>query len=73
MNQSIAAARASAHVVHVCDVGSDGGFLIDLLRNSGVCVEALCHIKVASGHAIIQVTSEEQNAIIVYGGANQQL
>ena len=36
LNQSLAAARAGADVIHAGAVGSDGGFLIDLLEQSGV-------------------------------------
>ena len=38
LNQSLAAARAGADVIHAGAVGSDGGFLIDLLEQSGVLV-----------------------------------
>lgn len=73
LNQSIAAARAGAEVVHVGCVGTDGGWLRDTLANEGVDVSALRIIDGASGHAVIQVNDEGTNAIVVTGGANRVL
>lgn len=70
LNQSIAAARAGAQVLHAGAIGPDGDFLAQLLDEAGADTSALLHVQEASGHAIIQVTPEGQNAIIVYGGAN---
>lgn len=73
LNQSIAAARAGAEVVHVGCVGTDGGWLRDTLADEGVDVSALRIIDGASGHAVIQVNDEGTNAIVVTGGANRVL
>ena len=73
LNQSIAAARAGAHVLHAGAVGPDGQTLEDCLRESGVDVSALRHLDTATGHAVIQVDPSGQNCIIVTGGANVEL
>ena len=72
LNQSLAAARAGAPVVHVGRVGEDGADLIALLADAGVDV---AHIEVApdapTGHAMIQVAEDGQNAIVILAGANR--
>ncbi len=73
LNQSIAAARAGANVVHAGAIGPDGAFLEQLLKDAGADTSSLLHVREASGHALIQVIPDGQNAIIVYGGANQRL
>ena len=73
LNQSIAAARAGAQVLHAGAIGPDGAFLTRLLEDAGADTSALLQVQEASGHAMIQVTPEGQNAIIVYGGANHCL
>ena len=74
LNQSIAAARAGgAQVLHAGAIGPDGAFLTRLLQDAGADTSALLQVQEASGHAMIQVTPEGQNAIIVYGGANHCL
>lgn len=54
-------------------IGPDGAFLTQLLEDAGADTSALLQVQEASGHAMIQVTPEGQNAIIVYGGANHCL
>lgn len=73
LNQSIAAARAGAHVLHAGAIGPDGQMLEECLRESGVDVSALGHMDTATGHAVIQVDPSGQNCIIVTGGANVEL
>ncbi len=70
LNQSIALARAGAHVYHMGCVGSDGALLLDCLQREAVDVSFIQNITTVSGHAIIQRVQGE-NCIIVYGGANQ--
>jgi len=60
-------------VVHLGAIGPDGGFLEDLLAEAGVDTSHLLHLPGDSGHAIIQVDAAGQNAILVFGGANQAL
>ena len=73
LNQSVAAARAGAAVIHAGAVGPEGGFLCDLLQEAGADISRLLRVEAPTGHAIIQVTPDGQNAILVYGGANRQL
>ena len=72
-NQSIAAAKAGAEVVHVGCIGSDGQMLLDVLRDASVDVSGVRIAEVATGHAVIQVDSDGQNAIVIVGGANRKL
>lgn len=73
LNQSLAAARAGADVIHAGAVGSDGGFLIDLLEQSGVDVSHLLETDTPTGHTVIEVDAEGENRILVWGGANREL
>ena len=73
LNQSIAAARAGAQVLHAGAIGPDGAFLEQLLQDSGVDTSPLLHVEGESGHAVIQVDAAGQNSIVVYGGANHAL
>ena len=73
LNQSIALAKAGANVIHAGAIGMDGQLLIESLKKEGVDTGKICILKSQSGHTIIQVNSEGQNSIIVYGGANQEL
>ncbi len=73
LNQSIAAARAGAQVLHAGAIGPDGAFLEQLLKENGVDTSSLLHVEGESGHAIIQVDAAGQNSIVVSGGANHTL
>lgn len=72
-NQATALARAGAEVAHAGKIGRDGAWYRDRLAQAGVDVTDVEIIDGPSGHAIIQVNSAGENAIIVYGGANQQV
>jgi ribokinase len=72
LNQSLAAAKAGASVCHVGCVGEDGAFLRQVLVDAGVDVTGLRTVSEAvSGHAVIQVDEQGQNAIVIAGGANR--
>jgi ribokinase len=74
LNQSLAAARAGAEVVHVGCVGEDGGVLLGVLRDADVDILDVRTVpEVASGHAVIQVNDAGQNAIVIAGGANRTI
>jgi len=74
LNQSLAAARAGASVVHVGCVGADGLWLKDVLARAGVDVDGVrvCESD-PTGHAVIQVTPDGENAIVIVGGANRRI
>ncbi len=70
-NQSIALARAGGDVCHAGRVGADGVWLREQLAADGADVHLLEVIDGPSGHALIQVDDEGENAIILFGGANR--
>lgn len=73
LNQSIAAARAGAPVIHAGCIGQNGAFLADLMLEAGVDISALLTLDAPNGHTVIEVNAAGQNRIIVYGGTNQML
>lgn len=74
LNQSLAAARAGASVAHVGCVGPDGAWLKSMLADAGVDVVGVStHAETPTGHAMIQVTPQGENAIVIVGGANRQI
>lgn len=72
LNQSIALARAGVPVLHGGCVGEDGDGLISYLKTNGVDTSGIEKVEEKSGHTIIQVDSNGQNCILLYGGANQK-
>ena len=72
-NQSAAAAKAGARVVHIGAVGPEGGWCIDRLQGWGVDTSAIVRIGTATGHAIINVDAGGENAIVIYPGANRAM
>ncbi len=72
-NQSVAAARAGADVVHIGAVGPDGGWAIDRLAQYGVQTHAIAQIDTCTGHANICVDPQGENLIVLYPGANRAL
>ncbi len=69
-NQAIAFARAGSDVYFAGAIGEDSGMLYDALEESGVNVDYLKRIPGPSGHAVIQVTPDGQNSIIILAGSN---
>jgi ribokinase len=72
-NQSVALARAGASVSHIGCIGRDGGWLRAMLAEEEVDCTHLREASGATGHAIIQVVSEGENAIILHPGANKDI
>lgn len=72
-NQSIALARAGASTLHAGRVGEGASWLLQRLAQEGVDTTHVTVGEAATGHAIIQVTPDGENAIVLYGGANQLL
>jgi len=71
LNQSLALAYAGAKVSHAGKVGRDGEWMKQLLDAAGVDTSLTQVLESPSGHAVIQVTPEGENAIVIYGGANK--
>lgn len=71
LNQSVAAARAGAQVLHAGAVGSDGLFLKEILADAGADVSCLRVMDTESACAFIEVNSKGQNRIIVSAGTNR--
>lgn len=73
LNQSVALAKAGAKVYHGGKIGSDGKVLKDYLNENGVNTNHILECETPTGHAIIQVNDHGENAIIINGGANQEI
>jgi len=72
-NQSVALARAGAEVIHFGKIGHDGQWLLDKLGQCGVDTSVILLGDSPSGQALIQVDDAGQNAIVVSGGANEEI
>lgn len=72
-NQSVALAKAGAHVKHVGAINHSDVHIIDQLQSYGVNTDWVAKVEESTGHAIIQLTSEAENAIILHAGANHSL
>jgi ribokinase len=73
LNQSIALARAGATVFHYGKIGRDGAALVRALREATVDTRHISEVDGPTGHAVIQVTDDGENSIIIEGGANQKM
>lgn len=72
-NQSIALARANCNVQHVGAISEDDDNLLNELEQAGVNTRHIARLAQPSGHAIIQVNQEAENAIVLFAGANHGL
>lgn len=73
LNQSIALAKAGAEVYHAGCIGEEGQMLLQAMDDAGVDCRYVRTLDCASGHAVIQVEDSGQNAILLFGGANQMM
>jgi ribokinase len=72
-NQSIALAQAGADVRHVGSIHENDATFKQALIKKGVDCRGVQCSETPSGHAIIQVTPSGENAIVLFGGANQTI
>lgn len=72
-NQSVALAKAGASVKHVGAIHHSDQSIIEQLQQLGVETDLIAQIDVPTGHAIIQLDKDAENAIILYQGANHAL
>ncbi len=70
LNQSIAISRAGAKVWHLGKVGADGVWLSELLKENGVNTDFVSTGGSLTGTAMIQVSQQGDNCIIINHGAN---
>jgi ribokinase len=73
-NQSVALARAGVIAVsHAGRVGGEAAWLLRRLEQEGVDTTHVTVGEAVTGHAVIQLAPDGENAIVLYGGANQLL
>ena len=70
-NQSLAASAAGARVRHIGAVGADGLWARQQMADAGVDIAAVSECPEATGHAVIYVTPDAENQIVIHGGANR--
>ncbi|WJG10225.1 ribokinase [Aliiglaciecola sp. LCG003] len=72
-NQSIALAKAGTEVKHVGKIHQhDSHFKQAMIKHEVDCKYVEC-TETPTGHAIIQVAKSGENAIVLFGGANQEI
>ncbi|MEQ6888076.1 ribokinase [Halomonas sp. CS7] len=69
-NQSLAMARAGGRVSHWGRLNHRDAWARSLLGEAGVEVAGIALVDAPSGHAVIQVDDQGENAIILFPGAN---
>ncbi|MFC3120924.1 ribokinase [Agaribacter flavus] len=73
-NQSIACAKAGTRTLHIGAINSKDQHMLSPMTEAGVDMSHVKHSDdIASGHALIQVTPDAENAIILFGGANHTI
>lgn len=72
-NQSVAAARAGARVVHLGAMGQDDDWVIARLVEAGVDTGQIARLDTPTGHAIIYLDASGENQIVLFPGANRAL
>lgn len=70
INQSVAAASAGAKVVHIGAVGLDGGWAVEQIAGYGIETRFVSKVDTPTGHAIVNVDQDGENAIVLFSGAN---
>lgn len=73
LNQSISLKRSGTDVYHIGAIGEDGDMLLEALQAEKIDTSYLQRLEGPSGHTIIQISAEGDNAIIVHGGTNRML
>lgn len=72
-NQSIALARAGADIRHIGATNAEDEWLRADMRDSGVDITAIQDSRLATGHAIVTVSADGENQIMLYPGANRAI
>lgn len=71
-NQSVAATLAGSDVCHIGAVGENGEWALDALNAFGVVTDHIVRVDAPTAHAIINVDTQGENAIVIFPGANQK-
>ncbi|WP_127106362.1 ribokinase [Pararhodobacter zhoushanensis] len=71
INQSVAALRAGARVVHIGAVGQGDAWIEAQLTAHGIALDRIARVTQGTGHAIVAVDDAGENQIIIHPGANQ--
>ena len=72
-NQSAALAKAGVNVFHAGKIGADGRWLLEKLNAFGVNTDFVTVSDGKTGNAIIQVSDNGENAIVLFGGGNKEI
>lgn len=72
-NQSIALARAGSEVVHIGATHGDDGWIREDMLAAGVDISAVQVSDTATGHAVVSVSSDGENQILLWPGANHAI
>ncbi len=72
-NQSAALAKAGVTVFHAGKIGSDGEWLLEKLKGFCVNTDYVIIGEGKTGNAIIQVSNNGENAIVLFGGGNKDI
>ena len=72
-NQSIALAKANCQVKHVGAIAKSDEKLLQTLQQCNVDTQYIQLGDIPTGHAIIQVDDNAENAIVLFAGANHQI
>ena len=70
VNQSVAALRAGAEVVHIGAVGQGDAWILAQLTAHGIALDWIARVAQGTGHAIVAVDDAGENQIIIHSGAN---
>lgn len=71
LNQSVAALRAGARVVHVGAIGADDDWTAGQLAALGLSLDHVARVGAATGHAIVCTDPGGENLIVIHPGANR--
>lgn len=72
-NQSIAVGRGGGAIHHIGAIGRDSDWTLEILGAANVNLDHVVSLDMPSGHAVINVDDEAENAIVLFAGANRQI
>lgn len=72
LNQTVAALRAGARVVHLGAIGAADGWTAAQLAVLGIDLGAVARVEAPTGHAVIAVDPAGENLIVIHPGANRR-